>query len=236
MQNLMTSGMVVILENGFDSSMNFMQAIRVANIQNNLQGWWWSSDKGLIKDPSESNEMIVKAQTMYDAMMGKPIVINGVRMFQSHSPSQIRQLLDVQQHNLLELGEPPAKKTEQPPKAETTKFPNIRVGGQTVEEVFSFDNKLHHSTTIEGVTKEYTGQPKSQLPPRDLPPASLRTSSDNYDPNVGLPERPKKVNGPGLVHDNFLDDPRGSPMKPSLGGFIVLLVILVVLAALFCGK
>lgn len=104
MKNL-TSGMVVILENGFNSSINFMQEIRRRGIQNNLHGWWWSSDKGLIKDPSDSNELVVKAQTMYDAMSGKPVYVKGVRMFQTHSPGEIRSMLDVCQHDVLALNE-----------------------------------------------------------------------------------------------------------------------------------
>lgn len=108
----MQSGMVVVLENGFNSSMDFMKEIQKKGIANNLKGWWWSSDKGLIRDPEESDEMVVKAQTMYDAMTGKPVYVNGVRMFQTHSPAEIRNMINVYQHDMLAVNE--TNKSEHP--------------------------------------------------------------------------------------------------------------------------
>lgn len=114
----MSSGMVVVLENGFESSMSFMYQIKTQGLEGKLNGWWWSSDKGLIKDPSESNEMVVKAQTMYDAMMGKPVYVNGVRVFQSHSQADISEMMKTLTHNLYENEEVlaiPEKATEEEP-------------------------------------------------------------------------------------------------------------------------
>lgn len=143
----MQSGMVVVLENGFNSSMDFMKEIQKKGIANNLKGWWWSSDKGLIRDPEESDEMVVKAQTMYDAMMGKPVYVNGVRMFQTHSPGEIRNMIDVCQHDILRLEEPQLGKPEQPTEVE---FPPLtETVGSDPKDLFSFDNKAQHSTTLE---------------------------------------------------------------------------------------
>ena len=67
MNNINTmNAMVVVIENGLPTCIGFMEAIRNKGIENDLKGWWWSSDKGLINDPSESEEFIVKAQTIYD--------------------------------------------------------------------------------------------------------------------------------------------------------------------------
>ena len=71
----MMNAMVVVIENGLPTCIGFMEAIRNKGIENDLKGWWWSSDKGLISDPSESEEFIVKAQTIYDALMGKPVYV-----------------------------------------------------------------------------------------------------------------------------------------------------------------
>ncbi len=105
MNQLMQSGMVVILEKGLTSSMEFMQAIHDKGLEGNLKGWWWSSDKGLIQDPSESDEMVVKAQTMYDAMMGKPVNVSGVKMFQTRSPSEMRKMIDVCKYDVMAYSE-----------------------------------------------------------------------------------------------------------------------------------
>lgn len=164
----MQTGMVVVLEKGFESSMQFMEQVRLTGIEHNLEGWWWCSDKGLIRDPSESNEMLVKAQTMYDALRGKPIYVNGVRIFQAHSRSDIMKMLDVCQHDVLNLPEPKTSVAAidlNDPEGggllsedmeKTTEFPEIRLGGHTVEEVFSFDNKQTH-TTFEESNKGFWG-------------------------------------------------------------------------------
>lgn len=98
----MMNAMVVVIENGLPTCIGFMEAIRNKGIENDLKGWWWSSDKGLISDPSESEEFVVKAQTIYDALMGKPVYVNGVRLFHKQSPIEIRAIMDVHQVNLLE--------------------------------------------------------------------------------------------------------------------------------------
>lgn len=102
MNNLnMMNAMVVVIENGLPTCISFMEDIKRKGIENNLNGWWWSSDKGLINDPSESDEFIVKAQTIYDALTGKPVYVNGVRLFHKQSPVEIRTILDIHQTNLL---------------------------------------------------------------------------------------------------------------------------------------
>lgn len=170
----MQTGMVVVLEKGFESSMQFMEQVRLTGIEHNLEGWWWCSDKGLIRDPSESNEMLVKAQTMYDALRGKPIYVNGVRIFQAHSRADIMKMLDVCQHDVLNLPEPKisvaAIDLNDPEGGgllsedmeKTTEFPEIRLGGHTVEEVFSFDNKQTHTTTQELINGKTVIQDNSE--------------------------------------------------------------------------
>ena len=97
----MMNSMVIVVENGLPTCLTFMQEIRKRDLEGRLAGWWWSSDKGLINDPSESDEFIVKAQTIYDALTGKPVYVNGVRLFHKQSPAEIRTILDIHQTNLL---------------------------------------------------------------------------------------------------------------------------------------
>lgn len=97
----MLNSMVIVVENGLPICLTFMQEIRKRGIEDRLTGWWWSSDKGLINDPSESDEIVVKAQTIYDALTGKPVFVNGVRMFNSRTPQEINQMLAVNQVDLL---------------------------------------------------------------------------------------------------------------------------------------
>lgn len=97
----MMNSMVIVVENGLPTCLTFMQEIRKRDLEGRLAGWWWSSDKGLINDPSESDEIVVKAQTIYDALTGKPVYVNGVRMFNSHTPHEIHQMLDVKKVDLL---------------------------------------------------------------------------------------------------------------------------------------
>lgn len=129
-------GMVIVAEGGFVATMSFMKEIQLRGIQHDLKGWWWSSDKGLIQDPEDSDEIVVKAQTMYDALTGKPVYVNGVRMFQSHTPQEIRQLLGVNRVDLLQLGEPPIKKIEQPEEIEFP--PLVNEGSYNYETAFTF--------------------------------------------------------------------------------------------------
>lgn len=54
----MMNAMVVVIEKWITDVYCFMETIRNKGIENDLKGWWWSSDKGLISDPSESEEFV----------------------------------------------------------------------------------------------------------------------------------------------------------------------------------
>lgn len=96
------NAMVIVIENGLPTTISFMEAIARKGIADQLDGWWWASDLGLIKDPSQSNEFVIKAQTIYDAINGKPVYVNGVRIFHNQSPGDMRTLMNTHTTNLLE--------------------------------------------------------------------------------------------------------------------------------------
>lgn len=166
----MSSGMVVVLENGFNSSMSFMHQIKAQGLEGNLKDWWWSSDKGLIKDPSESDEMVVKAQTMYDAMMGKPVYVNGVRVFQSHSQADISKMMKTLTHNLYENEEV------------------VTIPEMAAEEIKELDIKETHATLVGGQNRNLDifglGKPQQKINRPEIEGSDL--VYDDYD-NKGSP-------------------------------------------------
>lgn len=116
------NAMVIVAEHGLASCIKFMAQIEREQITD-LRDWWWSSDKGLIRDPNDSKEIIVKAQTMYDALRGEGVVIDGVKLMGNVSDAYMETLRNSHMQDILTINKAQHPVPPEVPAPEVVLFP-----------------------------------------------------------------------------------------------------------------
>ena len=117
------NAMVIVAENGLISCIEFLAQIESEQITD-LRDWWWSSDKGLIRDPNDSKEIIVKAQTMYDALKDESVVIDGVELMGNVSDSYMEILRNSHMQDFLTINKVQLPVPPEVPAPEVILFPD----------------------------------------------------------------------------------------------------------------